>query len=88
MHLLRYVVKCKVTDSPLNTQTSCSKCPPSAWIYFMTRVTTEVVTLRNTATLLMLLAVLRIRWSVSSLVFTLCEPRRRKKILRIILYGG
>ena len=71
MHLLRYVVKCTVTDLPLNTQTSCSKCPPSAWIPFLTRVTRELVTLRSTAVLLMLLASLRIRWSSSSLVFTL-----------------
>ena len=51
MHLLRYVVKCTVTDSPLNTQASCLKCPPSAWIPFLTRVTRELVTLRNTAAL-------------------------------------
>jgi len=76
VHLLRYVVKCTVADSPFNTQASCSKCPPPAWINFLTRVTTELVTLRSTAALLMLLAVLRIRWSSSSLVFTLCGPRR------------
>jgi len=70
VHLLRYVVKCTVTDSPLNTQTRCSKCPPSAWIPFPTRVTRELVTLRSTTALLMLLATLRIRWSSSSLVFT------------------
>ena len=45
MHLLSYVVKCTVTDSLLNTQTSCSKCPPSTWIPFPTRVTRELVTL-------------------------------------------
>jgi hypothetical protein len=72
MHLLRYVVKCTVTDSPLNTQTSCSKCPPSAWIPFLTHVTRELVTLLSTAVLLILLAVLRIRWSSSSLMFNLC----------------
>ena len=72
MHLLRHVVKCTVTDSPLNTQTSCSKCPPSAWIPFLTHVTRELVTLLSTAALLMLLAVLRIRWSSSSLMFNLC----------------
>jgi len=72
VHLLRYVVKCTVTDSPLNTQTSCSKCPPSAWINFLTRVTRELVNLRSTATLLMLLVGLKIRRSNSSLVFTLC----------------
>ena len=72
MHLLRYAVKCTVTDSPFNTQANCSKCPPSAWMHFLTRVTRELVTLRSTAALLMLLAVLRIRWSSSSLVFSLC----------------
>ena len=56
MHLLRYVVKCTVTDSPLNTQTSCSKCPSSVWIPFLTCVTRELVNLQNTAALLMLLA--------------------------------
>ena len=43
MHLLSYVVKCTVTDSPFNTQASCSKCPPSAWIYFLTGMTRELV---------------------------------------------
>ena len=76
MHLLRYVVKCTITDSPLNTQTSCSKCPPSAWIPFLTRLTRELVNLQSTAALLMLLAALTVRWSSSSLVFTLCGPRR------------
>jgi hypothetical protein len=51
VHLLRYAVKCTVTDLPLNTQTSCSKCPPSVWIPFLTRVTRELVTLRSTAVL-------------------------------------
>ena len=68
MHLLKYVVKCTVTDSPLNTQTRCSKRPPPALINFLTRVVRE----RSTAALLMLLAALRSRWSSSSLVFTLC----------------
>ena len=72
MHLLRYVVKCTVTDSPFNTQANCSKCPPSASMHFLTRVTRELVNLRSTAVLLMLLAALRIRWSSSSVVFTLC----------------
>jgi len=45
VHLLSYVVKCTATDSLLNTQTSCSKCPPSAWIPFLTRVTRKLVTL-------------------------------------------
>jgi len=72
VHLLRYVVKCTVTDSSFNTQANCSKCPPSAWMHFLTRVTTELVTLRSAAALLMHLAALRIRCSSSSLVFTLC----------------
>jgi len=50
-HLLRYFVKCTVTNSPLNIQASCSKCLPSAWILFLTRVTRELVTLRSTAML-------------------------------------
>ena len=73
VHLLRHVVKCTVTDSPLNTQTSCSKCPPSAWMHFLTRVTRELVTLRSTAALLMVLAALRNRWSSSSLVYLIVE---------------
>jgi len=72
VYLLRFVVKCTVTDSPLNTQADCSKFPPSAWMQFLTRVTRELVTLRSTAALLMLLAAMRIRWSSSSLVFSLC----------------
>jgi len=72
VYLLRYVVKCTVTDWPFNTQAICSKCVPSAWMHFLTRVTRELVTLRSTAALLMLLAALRIRWSISSLVFTWC----------------
>jgi len=72
MHLLRYVVKCTVTDWPFSTQANCSKCPPSAWMHVLTRVTKEIVTLRSTAALLTLLAALRIRWSSSSLVFNLC----------------
>ena len=31
---MRYVVKCTDTNSPFNTQASCSKCPPSAGIHF------------------------------------------------------
>ena len=68
MHLLSCVVKGTVTDSPFNTQLNCPKCTPSAWIHFLTGVTRELVTLRNTAVLLMLLAELRIRWSSSFLV--------------------
>ena len=45
MHLLNYVVKCTVTDWPLNTYTIFSKCPPSAWIPFLNRVTKELVNL-------------------------------------------
>jgi len=72
VHLLSYVVKCTVTDWPVNTQTNCSKCPPSAWINFLTHVTREFVTLRTTTALLMLLAALRTRCISSSLVFNLC----------------
>ena len=72
MHLFSCAVKCAVTDSPFNAQANCSKCPPSAWMHFLTRVATELVTLRSTAALLMLLAALRIRCRSSSLVFTLC----------------
>ena len=52
MHLLRYVVKCTVTDSALNTQTSCLKCLPPAWIPFLTHVTRELVTLQSIRSLL------------------------------------
>ena len=72
MYLLRYVVKCTVTGLPFSTQVDCSKCPPSAWMHFLTCGTRKLVTLRSTAMLLMLIAVLRIRWNSSSLVFTLC----------------
>ena len=72
MHLFRYVVKFTVTDSSFSTRVICSKCPSSAWMHYLTRVTTELVTLRSTVALLMLLAALRIRRSSSSLVFTLC----------------
>ena len=72
MHLLRYVVKCTVTDWLFNTHTSCLKCPPSACIHFLSCTTRELVTLGRTAVLLTLLAALRICWSNSSLVFTLC----------------
>ena len=44
----------------------------SAWMHFLPGVTRELVTLRSTAALLMILAELRIRWSSSSIVFTLC----------------
>jgi len=74
VHLLSYVVKCTVTDWPVNTQANCSKCLPSAWMHFLTRVTRELVTLQSTAALLMVLAALRIHLSTrsSSLEFTLC----------------
>jgi len=69
---LNYVVKRTVTDSPSNTEANCSKCLPSAWMHFLTRVTRELVTLRSAAALLMVLVALRIPWSSSSLEFTLC----------------
>jgi len=72
VHLLRYVVKCTVTDSPFNIEANCMKCPPSTWMHFLTGVTRQLVNLQSTAALLMLLASLRIRWSSSSVVFTLC----------------
>ena len=72
MHLLIYVVKCTVTDWLFNTQANCSKCPPSAWMHFVTCVNRDLVTLRSTAALLMVLAALRNRWSSSSVVFILC----------------
>jgi hypothetical protein len=85
VHLLRYApIKCTVADSPVNTQTSCSKCPPSAWIPFVTR---ELVTLRSTASLLMLLTALRIRWSSSSLVFTSCGPGWWKNFMDHTVWG-
>ena len=64
MHLLRYVAKCAVTDALFTTPASCLKCPP-AWIHFLTCVTRELVNLGSTAAL-------RICWSSSSPVFTLC----------------
>jgi len=72
VYLLKYIVKCTATDSPFDTQASCSKCPPSAWINFLSRVTKELVTVRIITALLMLLAALRIRSSSFSLAFTLC----------------
>ena len=45
MHLLKLVA----TNSPFDTQASFSKCPPSAWINFLIRVTRELVILRSTA---------------------------------------
>jgi hypothetical protein len=49
--LLRYGVKCTVTNSPFNIQASCSKCSPSAWIPFLTLLTRELLTLRSTVVL-------------------------------------
>jgi len=72
VHLLSYIVKCAVTDSSFNSQANCSNYPPSAWMHFLTRVTGELVNLRSTAALMIPLAALRIPWSNSSLVFTLC----------------
>ena len=43
MPLLRYVVKCTVTDWPFSTQANFSKCPPSAWMHFLNRVTKDVL---------------------------------------------
>ena len=71
MHLLGYVVKCNYRFA-VQQQANCSKCPSSAWMRFLTRVTRELVTLRSNAALLMLLAALRIHWSSSSVVFTVC----------------
>jgi len=51
VHVLRYVVKCTVTNSPFTIQASCSKCPPSAWISFLTLVIRELLTLRSTLVL-------------------------------------
>jgi len=45
--LLSYVVKRTVTDSPVNTQANCLKCPPSVWMHFLTCVSRELVTLTN-----------------------------------------
>jgi hypothetical protein len=71
VHLLSCGVKCTVTDWPFNSQTGCSKCPPSAWMPFLTRVNRELVILRSIAAWLMLLAALSIRCSSSSVVFAL-----------------
>ena len=68
MHLLNYAVKCTVTDSPFNTQENYLKCPPSAWTHFLICGARKLVTLRSNATMLMLLAALRIRCS-SSLMY-------------------
>jgi len=38
VHILLYFVKCTVTDSPFGTEGSSSKCPPSAWTNFLSRV--------------------------------------------------
>jgi len=61
VHLLCCVIKYTVTDLPFYTQANCLKCPPSAWMQFLTGVTRELVTLRSTAALLLLLAALKIR---------------------------
>ena len=37
-----------VTNSGFNIQASCSKCPSSAWIPFLTRVTRELLTSQST----------------------------------------
>jgi len=41
VHLLRYVVKRTVTDSPFKTQANCSKCPLSAWMHFLSCMTRD-----------------------------------------------
>jgi hypothetical protein len=77
VHLLRYIDKCTVTDSPFNTHANFSKCPPFAWMQFLTRVTRELAAVRSTAALLMLLAALRILLSCSHCVRTpklSCNP--------------
>jgi hypothetical protein len=60
VQLLSCVAECTVTDLPFSTQANCLKCPLSAWMHFLTRVTRELVTLRSIAALLMLLAALTI----------------------------
>jgi len=45
VHLLNCVAKRTVTDLPFNTQENCLKCRPSAWMYFLTCMTRELVTL-------------------------------------------
>jgi len=40
-----------VTNSGFNIQASFSKCPPSAWIPFLTRMTRELLTLGSTVVL-------------------------------------
>jgi len=88
MHLLRYIVKSTVTNSPHNTQASCSKCPPAACLYkyFLTSVTRGLVNVYSTAALLTLLAALRVRWGSASLLLTLCGPRLWTKCYES--YGG
>jgi len=74
--LLRYFVKYTVTDSLLNTEASSLKCPPSAWIHFLTHVTGELITL-----LLMLLVALRIGYDILDNVSPtdICSPAAAKK---------
>ena len=76
MLLLRYFVKYTVTDSLLNTEASSLKCPPSAWIHFLTHVTGELITL-----LLMLLVALRIGYDILDNVSPtdICSPAAAKK---------
>jgi hypothetical protein len=40
--VIELFVEYTVTDSPFSTQENFSKCPPSAWIHFLTRVTREL----------------------------------------------
>jgi hypothetical protein len=58
MHILRLVVNCTVAVTQFTSHASCSKWPPIAWIYFLTHVTTEYVTLHSTAALFICLIVL------------------------------
>jgi hypothetical protein len=77
VHLLKYIVKYTVTVSSFNTHANFSKCRPSACMHFLTRVTRELVTVRNTAASLMLLTALRILLSCSPCVHTpklSCNP--------------
>jgi len=40
-----------VTNSGFGIQASCSKCPPSAWIPFLTRMSRGLLTSRSTTVL-------------------------------------
>ena len=72
MYLLRYVVKCTVTDLLFNTKASCSKCPPSAWIHFDLCDQRTCNVMKHCSIVDAFFAGLRICWSSSSLVFFPC----------------